>query len=217
MTTEIELKYLLPAAEEGNSAIANRITEMLNAQEKLFVFEKKQLNDNYFDTKDFVLRKLDIGLRIREKNQEYEETIKTAGKVTGCLHQRPEYNVALKTNQLNLLLFPKAIWPTKLNLSELQQRLHTIFNVNFTRQTWLITQEESVIELAYDNGGISTLSNKTSLKVHELEIELIRGDKEMLYILAEQLKVIIQMEPGKLSKAARGYALYNKRDCYSAN
>lgn len=215
MTTEIELKYLLPATEQESSTIVNAITEMLNEQKKSFVLEKKQINDNYFDNKELALRKLDIGLRIREKNQEYEETIKTAGKVEGCLHQRPEYNVALEEKQLNLLLFPKNIWPPNLNLTLLQQSLYIIFNISFSRHTWLITQEDSVIELAYDIGDISTPSDKTSVKVHELEIELIKGDKQMLYVLAEQLKVIIQMEPGKLSKAARGYALYYKRDCYS--
>ena len=217
MTTEIELKYLLPATEQESSTIVNTITEMLEVQKKPFIFEKKKINDNYFDNKELILRKLDIGLRIRDKNQEYEETIKTAGKVEGCLHQRPEYNVALEEKQLNLLLFPKNIWPPNLNLTLLQQSLYIIFNISFSRHTWLITQEDSVMELAYDMGSISAPFNNEPLKVHELEIELIKGDKQALYILAEQLKTIIQMEPGKLSKAARGYALYNKRDCHSDN
>ena len=153
-----------------------------------------------------------MGLRIRSSNQAYEQTIKTAGKVVGCLHQRPEYNVALENNQLNLLLFPEHIWPEDIDLVELQLSLQVLFNTNFTRQTWLITQANNVIELAFDRGEIFTSSNTVKLAINELEIELVSGDEQALFTLAEQLMTILEMEPGKLSKAARGYALYHQRD-----
>lgn len=212
MTTEIELKYLLSANHEDNDAVVDKITTMLAAQISTFTLNKKQLSNDYFDSSDLTLRKMDMGLRIRSSNQTYEQTIKTAGKVVGCLHQRPEYNVALENNQLNLLLFPKDIWPENFDVMALQLSLQVLFNTNFTRQTWLITQADSVIELAFDRGEIFTSSNKVKLAINELEIELVSGDEQALFRLAEQLMTVLEMEPGKLSKAARGYALYHQRD-----
>ena len=89
MTTEIELKYLISANHEDNDLVVDKITAMLKAQKITFTVDKKQLNNHYFDNKDLALRKMDMGLRIRGVDQEYEQTIKTAGKVVGCLHQRP--------------------------------------------------------------------------------------------------------------------------------
>jgi triphosphatase len=87
-----------------------------------------------------------------------------------------------------------------------------IFNTNFFRQTWLITQESSVIELALDRGDIFSTPNVDTLAINELEIELVSGDEHALFTLAEQLMTVVQMKPGKLSKAARGYALYHQRN-----
>jgi len=212
MTLEIELKYLIPANHKDNDAVVDHITAMLKAENSRFTLNKKQLNNDYFDNKDLALRKMDIGLRIRGVGQEYEQTVKTAGKVVGCLHQRPEYNVALKNNHLDLLLFPEDIWPEHVDVTALQQSLQVIFKTNFFRQTWLITKANSVIELALDRGAIFTAEKVKKLAINELEIELVSGDEQALFTLAEQLMTVIQMKPGKLSKAARGYALYHKRD-----
>ncbi|MDX2370165.1 MAG: CYTH domain-containing protein [Colwellia sp.] len=212
MTTEIELKYLIPANHEDNDSVVDKITAMLKAQNSTFTLDKKQLSNNYFDNRDLALRKMDIGLRIRGVDQKYEQTVKTAGKVVGCLHQRPEYNVALEGNHLDLLLFPEHIWPEHVDIVKLQKSLQVIFYTDFSRQTWLITQASSVIELALDRGEIFTSPNVEKLAINELEIELVSGEEQALFTLAEQLMTIIQMKPGKLSKAARGYALYHQRD-----
>jgi len=212
MTTEIELKYLIPVNNEDNDAVVDNITAMLKAQNIIFTLDKKQLTNNYFDNRGLALRKMDIGLRIRGVNEKYEQTVKTAGKVVGCLHQRPEYNVDLKGNHLDLLLFPEHIWPEHVDVDKLQKSLQVIFNTDFSRQTWLITQADSVIELALDRGEIFTSPTIETLAINELEIELVSGDEQALFALAKQLMNVVQMRPGKLSKAARGYALYHQRD-----
>ena len=210
MTTEIELKYLIPVNDEGNDLVVDKITALLKAQNNTFTLDKKQLSNSYFDNSDLALRKMDIGLRIRAVDQDYEQTVKTAGKVVGCLHQRPEYNVALEGNNLDLALFPAHIWPEHVDIAKLQKSLQVIFNTNFFRQTWLITQESSIIELALDRGKIFIDCNVDTLDINELEIELVSGDEHALFTLAEQLMIVVQMKPGKLSKAARGYALYHQ-------
>jgi len=212
MTTEIELKYLIPANHEEYDLVVGEITAMLTAQNDTFTLSKKQLQNDYFDNKSLALRKMDMGLRIRGIDQEYEQTIKTAGKVDGCLHKRPEYNADIESSDLDLSLFPKPIWPENLDITNLQDSLEVIFSTNFSRQTWLITKETSVIELALDRGEISTLGNEEKCAINELEIELVSGDEQALFKLAEELMAFIEMKPGKLSKAARGYALYHQRD-----
>jgi triphosphatase len=212
MTTEIELKYLIPTNHETNDLVVEKITALLKEDNNTFTLDKKQLINSYFDNKNLALRKMDIGLRIRGVDQKYEQTVKTAGKVVGCLHQRPEYNVDIEGDNLNLLLFPDHIWPTDVDVVKLQKSLQVIFKTDFSRQTWLITQENSVIELALDRGEIFTSPNIDTIAINEIEIELVSGDQQALFSLAERLMTVIQMTPGKLSKAARGYALYHQRD-----
>jgi len=211
MTTEIELKYLLPTTGDKNENIAESITAMLVAKNIRFEQSANQLTNDYFDTENLALRKMDFGLRIRTKNQQYEQTIKTAGKVVGCLHQRPEYNIDIVEKKLNLSLFPIQIWPENTNIELLEKDLQVIFSTDFSRQTWLIHQGESIIELALDRGDISTKLNDTTQDINELEIELVSGDEQSLFALAKQLMAVVTMTPGKLSKAARGYALYHAR------
>ena len=138
----------------------------------------------------------------------YEQTIKTAGKIEAGLHQRPEYNVNIAERCLDLSLFPTNIWPENTNVMKLQTSLQVLFSTNFSRHTWLIQLNESVIELALDSGDICTAPGKPSLVINEIEIELVSGSEQALFTLAEQLKDVVSMQPSNISKAARGYALY---------
>jgi len=212
MAIEIELKYLLSSNYKDSKIVVDNISTMLKAKNTTFTLSKMQLNNDYFDNSHLALRKMDIGLRIREFDQKYEQTIKTAGKVEGCLHQRPEYNVVIKSNHLDIRLFPKHIWPECVEVMALQQSLRVIFKTNFFRHTWIITQENSIIELAFDRGEIFTSEENEILVINELEIELVSGDEQELFSLANQLMEVVEIKPGKLSKAARGYALYDKRE-----
>jgi triphosphatase len=208
MTTEIELKYQLSANNKENNAIVDDITAMLNTRGMSFEMNHNQLVNDYFDSDNLDLRKMDFGLRIRTKGAKYEQTIKTAGKVEAGLHQRPEYNVDIAECCIDLSLFPNQIWPDNVDVMALQESLQVIFSTNFSRHTWLIHLNESVIELALDSGDICTAPGKPSLVINEIEIELVSGSDQALFILAEQLKDIVSMQPSDISKAARGYTLY---------
>lgn len=211
MSIEIELKYLISEQSEENEHVASKITNMLKVKNIDFSYVNKQLSNDYFDSQNLDLRKMDMGLRIRSQDHKYEQTIKTAGKVINGLHKRPEYNVDIESSHLALTLFPEHIWPENVDVNALQKKLQVIFTTNFTRQAWLIRQNESVIELALDRGTINTTLCQQELVINELELELVKGEQEALFELAEQLKTIITIEPGNLSKAARGYSLYNNQ------
>ncbi len=168
-------------------------------------FPPQTLANIYFDTADKRLRQNDIGLRIRGYDGRYEMTVKTGGKVVGGLHQRPEYNVDIDSDQLDLARFPQDIWPEGWAVDLLQAELQPLFRTDFTREKWVITYGESEIELALDQGSISadTLSEPLS----EIELELKQGTQGDLLALAAELAKMGGLRQSNLSKAARGYHL----------
>lgn len=217
MSTEIELKYLLlndEANEQGNN-LTNVISKLLSDNDINYTCQKKTLTNCYMDTNDLAFRKMDIGLRVRGIQDNgtqcrYEQTIKTSGQVIGGLHKRPEYNVDIENNQVDLSLFPDDVWPQNINVKELQSSVISLFNTHFTRTTWLINVQGAVIELAYDQGEISCDGFEESERINELELELQQGETHVLMDTAILLMSQVLMRSGLLSKAARGYRLAAK-------
>ena len=215
MTTEIELKYLLLPTADTQSAtnIPEKITQILTQQGYAFKTVKKDLANYYLDTPNLNFRQLDMGLRVRttkihSQSLRHEQTIKTAGEVIGGLHKRPEYNVELNDNNVRLALFPKSIWQgTNINLDELQQAIIPLFITNFARVTWTISLGQSVIELAFDHGIIYCDGLDKVDIIDEIELELLTGEQQDLLVLARLLLAHFSMRFGRVSKAARGYAL----------
>lgn len=214
MATEIELKYLLCSQNIVKKVnIREKIAEILSSEQLHFVQQTKHLANYYLDTPKLAFRQLDMGLRVRgttleEQSVQFEQTIKTAGKVIGGLHSRPEYNVDINSNKVDLALFPLEVWHNSgVNVDELQQDVASLFETHFTRTVWTIDFEKSVIELAFDQGNISCEGFDKIDAIFEIELELISGEQQALCDLASVLFASIAMRPGKKSKAARGYAL----------
>lgn len=88
MAQEIELKFIV------NHSAVEALRDHLNTLGGEH-HDPVQLLNIYYETPDNWLRGHDMGLRIRGENGRYEMTMKVAGRVTGGLHQRPEYNVSL--------------------------------------------------------------------------------------------------------------------------
>jgi len=204
MATEIELKYLVFGCNT-----AETISTLLSKNNIEFIESINQLSNCYFDTPDLNLRKHDMGLRIREKDTMLEQTIKTAGKDIGGLYQRPEFNIPVKTKQPNLSLFPTQIWALSQNINNIQAQLVSLFSTDFERHTWLVNSAKGgVVEIVFDQGNVS--SNGINEPIHEIELELVRGDVAELFDLAQLLLNQLKLRPGLQSKAARGYSLWNE-------
>lgn len=218
MVTEIELKYSLL---EGNKIrttedVKGSISQLLTKNNINFSYKKKQLSNHYFDTATLALRNQRIALRTRstirgKENQCFEQTIKTSGRVIAGLHQRPEYNVNLQNAIPILTLFPESLWQNNTDLTLLQNQITELFSTNFTRYTWLITLENAQVELAFDNGEIACQGYPNKPVIYEIELELVSGERESLFFLTKLLFTELALRPGQLTKAARGYALYNER------
>lgn len=198
MAQEIELKFIVQhEAVEALRSLLNTLESRHQAP--------RQLLNVYYETPDNLLRRHDMGLRIRGDVGHYEMTIKVAGRVTGGLHQRPEYNIPLEKPELDLARFPAEIWPQGLDVERLATAVKPLFSTDFHREKWVVSQGESEIELALDQGEVK--ADEHSEPLCELELELLSGSTADLLKLARQLVAQPGIRQGSLSKAARGYHL----------
>lgn len=244
MEIEIELKFLVSSSAESaltllveNFRASRSCVDKSSASQCAIVVEEKtvHLANTYYDTADKVLRENDIGLRTRSTDGVWEQTIKTAGRVVGGLHQRREYNIDIDSNQPNMALFDVAILP--LTPDALQAALVPLFTTDFKRQIWRIKTDDCEFEMVFDQGLI--ISGQAQSPISEVELELIKGEPRHLFEFAEQLVrtlpdheatghevsentadgLVIDGMSNKLtlnairigfqSKAARGYQLHN--------
>ena len=131
--------------------------------------------------------------------------MKVAGRVTGGLHQRPEYNVALSEPTLDLAQLPTEVWPNGELPADLASRVQPLFSTDFYREKWLVAVDGSQIEIALDQGEVK--AGEFAEPICELELELLSGDTRAVLKLANQLVSQTGLRQGSLSKAARGYHL----------
>lgn len=201
METEIEVKFLF------SSQFESELYEKINAQG--FISSKKQfLHNVYFDSANRLLRELDMGLRVRTCEGRSVQTIKTSGRAIGGLHQRPEYNEPIEGLRPKLARFNSKIWPADCDIKSLEESLIPIFSTDFERQTWLVEMaDDTLIEIAYDRGFIET--NHGKVDICEIELELVKGDEEQLFIFGDKIAELPLVRLSNVSKAQRGYMLIN--------
>lgn len=195
MINEIELKLVVsPEAFD----LLEKHFQQFNPSARQSIF----LGNTYYDYPDHFLAKQKMGLRIRQEDQMLTLTLKTNGKVVGGLHERPEYNLALKeketpTNEQLRSLYPFEQLPIT--------PLKPIFSTDFTRTFWLIEFRNSKIEVAFDQGEI--ISGERSQPICEIEFELKEGEISDLFYFVEELPVLTDIYFSGASKAKRGYQL----------
>lgn len=167
----------------------------------------RQLNNTYYDTADTALAQAKAALRIRESHGQYEQTLKTRGKSVAGLQVRGEWNWPIKSAQLDTVLLQQTEIETHLPESLAVTGLRSIFSTNFERHTWLFEQNGTTVEVAIDNGQIIAGSLKQPLC--ECELELVEGNADLLWQLAQTLGEQAPLWISDISKAERGYLLAN--------
>jgi triphosphatase len=207
MEYEIELKLL--TNEKAGEAIETKLLPQLDAS---ITQETQILTNHYFDTPDRTLRQHDIGLRIRGNNQKFEQTLKTAGKSIGGLHQRPEYNIQLDESKNqnvdvpDIRLFPVSAWPKTVDVDDLQTKIETLFSTHFERRIYVLEfSDGDIVELVWDQGEVT--SGNKSVPICEIELELKKGSTRSVFNLAKCIVSLMPTSIGIDSKAARGYNL----------
>ena len=204
MSQETELK--LSIAPSQISALSAILTTGLPPQVgAIGPAGTMQLKNTYFDTPDLRLNQARVALRIRERNGQFIQTLKTQGESVNGLTRRGEWEWPLTNAELNgAALAP--VWPSQLgdiSMAELQPLFSTDFNRTHWQLVWHAPRAR--VEVALDQGEIRAGIN-TSL-ISELELELLEGSETALMAIADWLRQWLPLTPGDQSKAERGFEL----------
>ena len=197
MTKETELKLRL------SPDLVPVLAASLNAAAR--PLSHSTLKNWYLDTPEAGLSAARAALRIRQKADGYEQTLKTRGQSLAGLQLRGEWNWPLTEPVLNPLLLQSsevaAAWPAGLDIS----RLGEVFTTHFERQAWLWQAHGGSAEVVIDRGEVRAGSQK--LPLCEVELELKDGDAVCLWHMALELSNQVPLWLSDISKAERGYRL----------
>src|SRR3989344_1408301 len=142
-------------------------------------WERRELMNQYFDTPERDLAKAKVALRLRKDGDDIIQTLKTRGQSVAGLSERNEYK-----------------W---------EMPLKPIFTTDFVREraeiAWGRGKAKVVIEAALDLGHV--VAGKQKEEICELELELREVE------LAAELAATLALMPCDISKAERGYRLYD--------
>ncbi len=154
----------------------------------------------YFDTPGHHLSSRGYSLRIRRSGTDWLQTLKR-GSGSG-LFDRDEWEVRVDGPGPEIAALSRT--PLRKKLKALRD-LQPMGGVEVKRSTWLIERASSEVELALDEGWITSGSRKCPLV--ELELELKVGSLELLFDLVEELQQDLPLRISPLDKAERTYRL----------
>lgn len=203
---EIELKLALPSSDPSSLAKRLAKTPLLARRMPAHL----PLHNVYYDTPDQLLRQKRVALRIRRMGSEVKpqwlQTLKMGGQDYSALSQRGEWEATLPNATLSWDVLKLTPWSLIDPDGSVFQALTPCFVTYFERTCWTVhRRDRSVVEIALDIGQIAT-GDKIA-PICELELELLAGQPQALFAIAQQIARNIAVLPLTLSKAARGYAL----------
>jgi len=167
------------------------------------------LVSTYFDTDSLTLSQQGLGLRMRQINEQFLQTVKTSGKVKDGFHQREEWEYEIEGPKWDLASLRLTPLKKIIDETECWSQLTPLFTTDFLRETLQLTLEDgSQVELAYDRGEVR--SGELKAAIHEIELELKTGDSDQLGLLANTLCQHLPLSPSDISKAQMGYELVAK-------
>lgn len=201
MILEIELKLTIDEAD-----ISAFCQLPLLAQYAVKPAKTAQIISVYYDTVDHWLLKNGYVLRVRCLDNSYKQTIKSATPSKDGLHQRYEWEQMVPTLTPDLTNFPDQRISSALSKG---LQIIPIFTTNIERTAWVLNVSQTQIELVLDRGTI--VAGDRTENIYEIELELLAGDKQKLFEIAEQLALTIHLIPENRSKAERGYRLHTGR------
>ena len=173
-------------------------------------WERRDLMNQYFDTPERDLAKAKVALRLRRDGDAIIQTLKTRGQSVAGLSERNEYNWDLAKAKLDLKKLDGECWPEQ--LADLDKKtIKPLFTTDFVREkaeiAWGRGKSKVVIEAALDLGNV--IVGKQKEEICELELELREGEPAALLELAAELAEKLPLMPCDISKAERGYRLFD--------
>jgi len=203
MSNEIELKLSLPDAAQRQLLRQPVLRQAVARQ-------SQQLVNLYYDTPSFALYRRGIALRLRKLGHIWLQTVKCAGSSEAGLSTRPECETPY-AGHFDFSAVDDAGVRYWLEKPQLHKNIAPLFETNFHRTTWRFEPKSGcVLLMALDRGWIVAAGRREAIS--EVEIELgCPGDKDNvieLFKLAQTLGACLPLVPATLSKAERGYRLF---------
>jgi triphosphatase len=173
-------------------------------------WQTRELYNQYYDTEARDLAQAKVALRLRRDGEHLIQTLKSRGHSIAGLSARNEWDWHLNGPHLDLDKLDDSCWPASLNALDKQQ-LKPIFSTDFLRQSaeiaWGRGKTRVVIEAALDLGQV--VAGDQQEEICELELELRQGEPAALLQLAGELALDLPLMPCDISKAERGYRLFD--------
>ena len=215
MIKEIELKYTLKDRKQAEEIWEDPV---LYAACNLETRESVCMSAIYFDTRDSILARSGMSLRIRREGEHSVLSIKNKGITENGLHRRDENNMPY-TGEVdeNTVFRPDRdmLAESELGSSLLKliddRDLYPVIHMNYLRRRFRMDSGDSFVEVAIDTGEIST--ETASIPVCELEIELYSGDVDDMIAFGNKLADRYGIEREDITKYARGLELLENRLC----
>ena len=210
---EIELKLLLAPEDAPRLRTHPLLAQYASGEPQLL-----QMHDIYVDTPDLQLCRHQAGLRVRQVDGRWVQTLKAGGTVSGGLHSRHEWEGEVPGPAPDLDALDSAIGRKQpvgalLRQQAVRDGLQAVFTTRMERTVWqLRTPQGDEIECVLDqgvieSGGSGADGTARSVPVSEIELELKRGQASSLFDVALSLLRDVPLTPGHMSKAERGYRL----------
>ena len=198
---EIELKLAIAASDVPKLARVPLLKSSSRGRAAT-----SRLYSIYYDTPEFSLRQQGVALRLRRIGARWLQTLKSAGRVEGGLHQREESETAVPAQILNYPALAQSGAAAVFADPGLPLRLQPVFATDFKRTSWKLEPAAGAeIEFCLDRGAIS--AGPAQVPISEIELELKRGPPEQLLEFALKLLQTVPLRLEPASKAERGYAL----------
>ncbi|PRB84291.1 inorganic triphosphatase [Pseudomonas sp. MYb185] len=168
------------------------------------------LYNQYYDTATRELAAARVALRVRRDGEQFIQTLKSRGQSVAGLSERNEWDWTVDAAALDLTLLDDSCWPASLSALD-KLTLLPVFTTDFQRTKALLRWErdgETVeVEAALDQGQV--LADGRQEPICELELELRSGPIAALLELAAALAADVPLMPCDISKAERGYRLFD--------
>lgn len=173
-------------------------------------WQRVELFNQYYDTPARELAGARVALRLRRDGEQYIQTLKSRGQSVAGLSERNEWDWYLAKPKLDLKKLDDSCWPA--SLAELDKKtLQPLFTTDFVRDkaeiAWGRGKAKVVIEAALDLGKV--IAGEGEEEICELELELRQGEPAALLELACELAAELPLMPCDISKAERGYRLFD--------
>lgn len=198
--TEIELKLAISPADV---AALKRSAPLAGVRPR-----RRKLTSIYFDTAEGELARAGFALRLRKTGRHWTQTLKGGQGGTGGFHARGEWEAARPDATIDLSMLPPGALEGVADADGVGARLRPAFRVDFQRETWQLEPVPGTrLEVALDRGS-AHLGDRSDA-VCEVEIELLDGDREAAFDLAQSLVAAVPLRPSAVTKAQRGYRLFH--------